>query len=449
MKKKSTIFALLLAAGVQTATAQKIIVTKVNSQVVEFDVSEVEHITFEEEVPMGEHKWVDLGLPSGTLWAACNMGAGSPEEYGNYFAWGETQPKDNYTWGTYTFCKGSNDNMTRYCTYGGYGYNGFVDNTITLRKGDDASTKAWGNSWYIPTKEQFEELINSEYTTTTWTTENGVNGWEITSKNRRRSIFLPAAGYRDEASLSYPGEMGYYWSSSLSMIDYSANVLLFYSGGIFTGSSDRYHGLPIRPVRDKHEAVDLGLPSGTLWATMNVGADSPEGYGDYFAWGETTPKDNYRWNTYQYCSYQSGDKYEFTKYCTNSDYGKDGVTDGLTELLQGDDAASANWGGVWQMPSAEQFEELIENTTQSTTTLNGVKGNLFTGSNGESIFLPFGDCRESTSNPVIGNSGYYWSRSLNTELNYHAHYLSFYKNNVDISTHTRETGYSVRPVRRQ
>ena len=100
-----------------------------------------------------------------------------------------------------------------------------------------------------------------------------------------------------------------------------------------------------------HAYVDLGLPSGLLWATCNVGANNPQDYGDYFAWGETTPKDFYSWSNYKYCrGYE-----QLTKYCTMSDYGYNGYTDNLTTLLPEDDAATVNWGDGWRMPTKEEF----------------------------------------------------------------------------------------------
>lgn len=97
---------------------------------------------------------------------------------------------------------------------------------------------------------------------------------------------------------------------------------------------------------DEHEYIDLGLPSGTLWATMNIGASSPEDYGDYFAWGETAPKDVYDWSTYKWCN---GSSNTLTKYCFNSSYGNNGFVDNLTELDPEDDAATVNWGQDWRM----------------------------------------------------------------------------------------------------
>ena len=195
------------------------------------------------------HEYVDLGLPSGTLWATCNVGANSPEEYGDYFAWGETEPKTDYSWSTYKYCKGSKNTMTKYCTNSKYGT---VDNKTELEAADDAATVNWGSEWQMPSEEQCAELIYSSYTTTTWTTMNGVDGWKITSESNGNSIFLPAAGCRRDASLNYAGRDGYYWLRSLdTSTSYYAYGLDFGSGSIYTGSSGRYYGRSVRPVRVK------------------------------------------------------------------------------------------------------------------------------------------------------------------------------------------------------
>ena len=193
------------------------------------------------------HEYVDLGLPSGTLWATCNVGANSPEEYGNYFAWGETKPKSDYIWGIYKYCKGSYDTMTKYCTES---YYGTVDNKTVLEPSDDAATVNWGSEWQMPSDEQFEELINSSYTTKTWTTMNGKYGRKITSKSNGNSIFLPAAGYRYDTGLSNAGSYGNYWSRSLdTSYSYYAYYLYFDSSNVYTGNYYRYYGRSVRPVR--------------------------------------------------------------------------------------------------------------------------------------------------------------------------------------------------------
>ena len=195
-----------------------------------------------------------------------------------------------------------------------------------------------------------------------------------------------------------------------------------------------------------HEYVDLGLPSGTLWATCNVGATTPEGYGDYFAWGETTPKDTYNWSTYQYCN---GSYNTLTKYCTDSGYGYNGFTDNLTTLLPEDDAATANWGSGWRMPTQEEWQELLDNTTDTWTKQNGVNGRLFTASNGNSLFLPAAGNRWDDELYNAGSYGFYWSSSLNTDYPYDAWGLDFNSGyaHVDGDYDGRSNGFSVRPVR--
>ena len=203
-----------------------------------------------------EHEYVDLGLPSRTLWATCNIGASSPEDYGDYFAWGETtgyndgNGKTYFDWSTYKLCNGRYDTLTKYCYDSSYGYNGFTDTKTELDPEDDAAYVNWGPAWRMPTIAQFEELINSSYTTTKWTTQNGVYGRLITSNTNSNSIFLPAAGWCHDSSLYSAGSGGYYWSRTLNASDpCSARDLLFESGDIYTSSDYRYFGRSVRPVR--------------------------------------------------------------------------------------------------------------------------------------------------------------------------------------------------------
>ena len=155
------------------------------------------------------HEYVDLGLPSGTKWATCNVGASKPEEYGGYYAWGETEEKSNYDWSTYKWCNGSYYTMTKYRTDSD---NGTVDNKTVLDPGDDVAHVKWGGRWRMPTEAELYELRNK--CAWTWTTQNGVNGYRVTGPNGN-SIFLPAAGYRDGTDNSGRGSWGGYWSSSL------------------------------------------------------------------------------------------------------------------------------------------------------------------------------------------------------------------------------------------
>ena len=287
-------------------------------------------------VKQGEHYYAKLGLPSGTKWAITNVGASTAEEYGDYFAWGETEPKETYNWSTYKWCNGSSSTITKYST---------VDNNIVLDLEDDAANANWGGNWTMPTYKERNEL---QYDCrSTWVTKCGVYGRKVTGPNGV-AVFLPAAG-----------SDVYYWSSSLDTndLDY-AYSFYFNSSNVYIG---RCNGLSVRPVlRDveftftimfdgnggegtmpaidglhdeiviipastftregytlvgwntkadgtgtKYKVgrgitltenitlyaqwkllsdytwIDLGLPSGTLWATMNVGATSPEDYGDY------------------------------------------------------------------------------------------------------------------------------------------------------------------------
>lgn len=204
----------------------------------------------------GNHAYVDLGLPSGTLWATCNVGASSPEEYGDYFAWGETEPKDYYEWSTYKYANGDYDRLTKYCPYNEYhiyGDNGFTDNLTVLLPEDDAATANWGSGWRMPTKEEMRELY--DICNSTFTMQNGVKGRIFVGINGN-TLFLPAAGYRDEGELYYAGSDGSYWSSTLDTDD-SLNARSLYFGlGVYDidyTSHYRDNGLTVRPVRSSQK----------------------------------------------------------------------------------------------------------------------------------------------------------------------------------------------------
>lgn len=196
------------------------------------------------------HQWVDLGLPSGTLWATCNVGANSPEDYGDYFAWGETQPKDTYNWSTYKFSNNGSDgnpNLTKYCHNTNYGYNGFTDNLTVLQASDDAATANWGSSWHTPTWEEWDELCVK--TNSIWTTQNGVSGRLFTANNGN-DLFLPAAGDRYDGGLYGAGTYGNYWSSSLNSGGPGAAWFLYFNlDACRMNSSYRRYGSTVHPVR--------------------------------------------------------------------------------------------------------------------------------------------------------------------------------------------------------
>ena len=183
--------------------------------------------------------------------------------------------------------------------------------------------------------------------------------------------------------------------------------------------------------------VDLGLPSGLLWATRNVGATNPEDYGNYYAWGETSPKNEYHWRTYRYCNYfWWADDFTLTKYMGR---------DLLFTLQPTDDAATANYGG--RTPTKDEWQELVNNTMVQITTQNGVYGRLFTGTNGNSIFLPTAGYRMGYTTGLGGDgNGYYWSSSL-TGYPREAWCFYFYYGGQYMDAHYRFLGYSVRAVR--
>ena len=179
--------------------------------------------------------WVDLGLPSGTLWATCNIGASSPEDYGDYFAWGETEPKSAYNEDTYF-----DSDFNKYNNYGGL---------TELLPEDDAATVNWGVNWQMPSPAQIQELYNSGYTTTEWTKLNGVDGRMIVSKSNGNRVFLPAAGYRSGASLYDAGSYGYYWSRSLDSSNSRYGYYLYFYSSYIRSYGYRYYGRSVRPVR--------------------------------------------------------------------------------------------------------------------------------------------------------------------------------------------------------
>ena len=204
---------------------------------------------------IGGYEYVDLGLPSGILWAACNIGSDSPKEYGDYFAWGETENKDSYDIANYIYATKGYDELhpllTKYCNIPSYGNNGFTDDQTVLQPEDDAAMAKWGNGWRMPTVEEWQELCNK--TTVMCTQQNGVYGCLITAHNGN-SLFLPAAGHRWGDILSGAGFEGAYWSSSL-FIDFPYGAWYFGMDSGYTSVNyyGRYYGFSVRPVCDKQD----------------------------------------------------------------------------------------------------------------------------------------------------------------------------------------------------
>lgn len=196
------------------------------------------------------HEYVDLGLS--VKWATCNVGASTPTEYGDYFAWGETEPKDDYSWETYKWCKIGTDyvSMSKYTDpYKEWGWGWLVANAELLSI-DDAATVNWGETWRMPTWEELRELLDG--CDWVWQTDymgTGVAGRMGISKINGNSIFFPAAGYREDSDFAYVGEYGGYWSSThYSVLANTAYYLLFNDDYIYWRNYNRYVGRSIRAV---------------------------------------------------------------------------------------------------------------------------------------------------------------------------------------------------------
>ena len=378
-------------------------------------------VEIEENEEMEGHECVDLGLTSGLKWAAYNLGAEAPEEYGDFYAWGETTTKAEF----------NDDNCVTIDK---------IMNDISGNAQFDAATANWGGEWRMPRYEEFEELV--EECTWTWTSQSGVNGYKVTGPNGN-SIFLPAAGV-NYYELQGEGELCAYWNSKPSS-DISAYCVYFaredcedlnvtsprscghairpVSGGSFTGPEEQPEEpeTPENPDYDNHEYVDLGLS--VKWATCNVGANSPEEYGDYFAWGET--------------------KSESTQ-ANSLTYGKS-----LNDITGNPqyDAATANWGGDWRMPTYDELNELRTQCTWTWTTQNSVNGYKVTSkTNGNSIFLPAAGYRYGSSLNDAGSGGYYWSSTPHGYYDYFAYRLYFYSSSHGMGNCRHDYVQSVRPV---
>ena len=199
--------------------------------------------------PDFEFTAIDLGLS--VKWANANVGATTPDAYGDYYAWGEVSPKDDYSWSTYKWCNGTSSSLTKYNTNGSYG---IVDDKTVLDPNDDAAYFVLGEQWRMPTYDEWTELIATYYNGNyqwTWTSISGHNGWLVTYLANNNTIFLPAAGYRDATSLYHMGSYGYYWSSSLyTNTPHRALYVVLQGSGANTGMIQRNFGYSVRPVSE-------------------------------------------------------------------------------------------------------------------------------------------------------------------------------------------------------
>ena len=415
---------------------------------------------------------VDLGLTSGTKWAKMNIGAEAPWNSGSCFAWGETEHRDDYS-KPYVY-----ENETKYQVddknYNGSWYKGtFIgDNKKTLDATDDVAKVNWGGDWRIPTKDDFQELLNN--CTTEFTDNyNNTSAAGVVFRNNNNEIFLPVVGhYVSEYKIN---DAPFTWYISASLETTLSMYTLFITNTddtTYIQSYTRFWGLPIRPICSRngdtrgHTSIDLGLPSGNLWATCNVGANKPQDTGDYYAWGETSPKENYDISTYVFVNEEDKSESSINKYQTEDGY-KSGIWykdvvfigDNKNTLEAIDDAATSNWGGNWKMPTKEQIQELLDecywvytpdyNHTDAKGYIvykakndndRGVKTTPKSSSSDYSlsdthIFLP-----------ALNSSGCYWSSSLSEENSSDSYSLYFYGSTLEIQARFRSGLLSVRPV---
>lgn len=250
MKKSLFIIAALLLSSI-ASNAQIMKIYKGETLVATFNESEADKVVFEgsnkgdDNDSANGHEYVDLGLS--VMWATCNVGATNPEDYGDYFAWGETEAKSRFSWDTYNLCNGSGSKLTKYCTDALFGT---CDNKTILELADDAANVQWGGNWRMPSPEEQLELVNN--CTWTWTTKNEINGYEVKSNKNGNSIFIPAAGYYTGTTRLSAKNYGFYWLNAIAPeTPKTAGYLTFNNINVYRGWYERCSGRSVRPVLTK------------------------------------------------------------------------------------------------------------------------------------------------------------------------------------------------------
>lgn len=373
----------------------------------------------------GNHEWVDLGLPSGTLWATCNVDAAAPEQPGKHYAWGEVAVKSSYVASNSKYYKKSADD-------------------VAGNKASDVATAKWGSGWRMPTKAEFDELVH--YCNWSYVQKGGRWGAQLSSSVNDQSIFLPATGSKEGTSLQEASGCGMYWTSTPLDDQMNNGAHEYHFGGALgeMGVAERSYGFAVRPVAatknmistpsqgelNGHQWVDLGLPSGTKWATCNVGATSSEDHGEYFAWAEVTPiLDKESPKTKARGKWMSG-------------------IAGSTSY----DAATAHWGEGWRMPTKTHFQELLDNCTFEWTYLGRSLGCKVTSKiNGNYIFLPAAG--RMPSHPTypypsdLNQTARYWASTPSKDSHYiNADGFLCVEKYIGTTLQDRKDGYPIRPI---
>lgn len=564
MKKHLFLFTLLLSAAsiVQAqAPGNKGDVNKDGS----VDVMDVTSLVDLIMNPAAEVEYVDLGLPSGKVWASYNLGATQPEESGSYYMWGDIKgfPDEVTSCNWLTYPWGTASGFSKYCSDPSWGIDSFTDGKSTLEDADDAAKALWHGDWHIPSPDEWEELrTNCQWE---WTTLNGVNGYKVTGPSTEH-IFLPAAGQVAANVKQSDGVSGGYWTSALSSGDdadtqharaYYFNISNYGLSNTFS----RVVALSVRPVRDNFRYVtslslnassllfvqtgetktltatvtpananmpelvwrtsnasvatvsagtvravgngscvitasaadgsekkaecrvdvaavplsyvDLGLSSGILWATANLGALTEVEHGYWYAWGELegsdgqTGKSDFSWSTYRWC--HDGSSSALTRYNTDSSKGYNNFNDRdkqhqtrlndywkallmYTESssladYDGEDDAAVAMNAAYRMPTAAEWLELIAECSWEWTNTNGVNGYKVTGPNGRSLFLPAAG--ERTGTQLSSGTGAYWTMENDPSDTRRATAFEVAQSNGNAILQAKERcmGLSIRPVR--
>ncbi|MBO6190231.1 MAG: dockerin type I repeat-containing protein [Alloprevotella sp.] len=358
---------------------------------------------------------IDMG--SFGKWACCNVGASNPFEYGSYYAWGETEEKDVYTYDNYTV------NYT---------------NDFSGDEQYDVAVAKWGDQWKTPTRDHIMMLLDCP---SEWTTINDVNGRVFTASNGNR-LFLPAVGTK-ATIVTNDGTYGLYRSSTMARDEYHVCNLQFNESNVeLKSNGSQWTGLPVRPVDkgDSDDAVEAGLcpdlhhphvidmGDAGKWACCNVGARTPFQYGGYYAWGEIQEKSDYSEGTY--------------KYIENREYVDLGNISGNIQY----DVATYTMLGGWRIPTIDEAM-MLAGCTYEWTTLGGVNGGLFTAKNGNRLFLPAAGYRTLTLTENVGVRGTFWTSTLDT---YKPRACGFDWNTTSAGggVYSRTDGHTVRAVTR-
>ena len=414
--------------------------------------------------PVIGNKIVDLGLS--VKWAESNL---SSWDYDNiFYAWGETETKDSYTWKNYLYANGTSSSCV-YLSDNISGISAYDAATNDIDYYDEEIDER--RSVRMPTAQEFQELLDKCTFEIDYQECQDVfqKGYRVTGPNGN-SIFMPFIGCSYDGKEYGKDTYAYYWTSNNDpKYKYKSKAAYLSENEKIITSVQRRTGIAIRPVADNIRYVDLGLPSGNLWAKTNLGYDDPYSNGRYYAWGETSEKTDYTWKNYMWangtassvknigdCISNFGDFY-YDEDCEDMTPGScwsfiwfDPCVEAVEDLHIFDDFSEKEITYCGMMPTKDDFEELLANCTIKEETklvasTIGVKGLSFIGPNGSSIFFPYAHSCYDGKGPTSGTSSYYWTGDLSSDKK-KAYALSVNNGSAAIATCQRRTGLPIRPV---